>query len=62
MSDVSANVLARSREGGEGVGDIDINFSRIGLAGDAIYRLEAGFPCHNLVELFRLCGITAEDG
>ena len=62
MSDVSAYVLARSPEGGKGVGDIDINFSCIGLGGDPIYRLEAGFPCDNLIELLYLRGITTEDG
>lgn len=61
MADIASNSLAGRTERAQGVGDIDVDFAGVCLAGDDECGLEAGFFGDEFVEFFDLGVVSVED-
>ena len=49
VANVAPNMLNRGAEGGEGAGDVEVDFAVVGLHGDGGAGGEAGFSCDEAV-------------
>lgn len=61
VTDVNTDTLTCRSERAKGVGDVNIDLSRICLAGDNEGRVETGLLSNKLVQLFHLVVVTVED-
>lgn len=61
MTNVSSNALSRGAETSQGLGNVEVDLSCVGLGGDCIGGGEAGFLAENLVQAVDLGTVSVED-